>query len=175
MKLKVSRKIQCDRSKEGKCRNSSCQYHYPISSTETSKTTTCCIDEVSQTLGFTEVKPDRILTFTERYKEHNKGETIFGTVWWGFYTFTEFYSQALGILACEGFGFPRGLIYDGYWLVFLSPFVLAYWILLLPMVLVFSIVWLLFWPLFVPLGIWSVFIELPASFLNKKEVDKWKC
>ena len=177
MKLTINRRVRCNLIEEGReCKSESCGHRFSHSCAEGEICKTSCNwnGEILP-VECKEVRASRSLTFSERYKEHNKEGLIFGTVWMGFYTFTEFYRQALGILACEGFGFPKGLIYDGYWLVFLSPLVLVYWILLLPMILVFSVVWLLFWPLFIPLGIWSLFIELPASILNKKEIEHWKC
>lgn len=173
MKLKIESKNACRGSET--CKDTNCRHYGLHSDNSFCKTPYTKHEGKCSLFPCYEAEPERLVTFIERYRDHNKEETIFGTVWMGFYTFTEFYGQALGILACEGFGFPRGLIYDGYWLVFLSPFVLAYWILLLPMILVFSIIWLLFWLLFIPLGLWSILIELPASVLNKKEIEHWKC
>lgn len=62
---------------------------------------------------------------------------------------------------------PKGFIKDGYALVFLSPFVLAYWVILsilyLPCVVLFS-------SLQVVASLWTVLFELPASYLND---EKW--
>ena len=75
---------------------------------------------------------DRELTFVERYKEYNKDGANFGTLWWVYYTFIEFYWQATrstfsAITSASRIGFkgPINIISDGYWLVFLSPFAIA--------------------------------------------------
>lgn len=173
MRLQLNKKFQCERSKEGHCSNSDCKYKSPYSSEESQKYL-CTINGLPTELNTIEVEKDRSLTFSERFLERHKRDTIWCTVWDFYCTFMEFYKQALCILGKEGFSFPIGLIYDGYWLVFLSPFVLAYWILLLPMWVVFSMIWTLLGLLFIPIGLWSLLFELPASLLNKKELEYWK-
>ena len=175
MKLHRKTKVDCPGIIDPPgCRNSECYHHGSHSTNTNCIANSCTYHGVVTVFKCIEVEKERVLTFTERYREKRKEDIIFGTLWHIYDTFTEFYSQSLALLAKEGFGFPVGLIYDGYWLVFLSPFVLAYWILLIPMIAVFSLLWLVLWVLFIPIGIWTLAFEFPASILNKKEVEYWK-
>jgi len=173
MKLKIKSKIQCERSKRGECNNTGCNYYYTFEGEESLKSVECRISGEVQKLTCTEITPGRALTFLERFKENHKRDTIWCTLWDKYRTFTEFYSQVVEIFGSRGMSFPVGLIYDGYWLVLLSPLVLTYWILFIPILLLLSFFWLLLWPIFIPIGIWTVLFELPASILNKKEVELW--
>jgi hypothetical protein len=60
----------------------------------------------------------------------------------------------------------RGLVTDGYWMIFFSPFILTYWIL----------VSILYVPVFLILSalvalsfIYTPIFEFPAGFMNKEK------
>lgn len=137
-----------------------------------------------------QVSPARSVSFLDRYREHNNNKTVFGTLWMGYYTCIEFYWQivkstirAIAATSCVGFKGPMNIIRDGYWLVFLSPFALIYWILLaiisailfiVPILIPMLILVPLCYLMFIPIGIWTVLLELPASLMNKNESEFWR-
>jgi hypothetical protein len=188
MKLKIEAVNICrfaNRCGDDECKHRTKHYH------SNSCNVNCLRDKTEDTSDSCEnVEAERHLTFIERYKEHNNDGAIFGTLWMLYYTCIEFYQQlslavAGRILRFLGIGFagPINMIYDGYWLVFLSPFVLVYWIILsiisfvlllfpiaVPLLLFIPVAYLLF----IPVGVWSLLFELPASLMNKKEKDIWK-
>jgi hypothetical protein len=61
----------------------------------------------------------------------------------------------------------RGLITDGYWMVFSSPFILVYWIIVtllyLPFVIILAIISIIAIP-------YTELIEVPASWMNKESL-----
>jgi hypothetical protein len=63
----------------------------------------------------------------------------------------------------------RGIIHDGYWMIFLSPFVLAYWIIISALYVPFIVLLSLLIVLAVP---YTEIVEVPASWMNKEEI-RW--
>ena len=60
-------------------------------------------------------------------------------------------------------------INDGHWLMLLSPFVFAYWILLTAILATVFIILVSLWCVSL---LWAMFIEFPADCLNKNKIDK---
>jgi len=182
MKLRLNRKVQCEAAlnptqvngEPKNCRNHDCSYYNEYSSDEIDRKINCTFHNERKEFKQVEVKTRRDLTFKERFAENHRRDTNWCTLWDLFRTFMEFYGQVLGYMFSNGFGAIIGLIYDGYWLIFLSPFVLAYWILLLSITTIFALIWLILWLLTIPIIAWSLLLELPASLLNKKEIKYWK-
>jgi len=61
----------------------------------------------------------------------------------------------------------RGFITDGYWMVFSSPFILAYWIIVTILYLPFVIILTIFSIIAIP---YTELIEVPASWMNKESL-----
>lgn len=62
-----------------------------------------------------------------------------------------------------------GLVTDGYFMIFFSPFILAYWALLL---VVYIPLLPLLSALVVASLVWTVIMEVPAAFMNKELTNK---
>ena len=61
----------------------------------------------------------------------------------------------------------RGFITDGYWMVFSSPFILAYWIIVTILYLPFIVILATFSIIAIP---YTELIEVPASWMNKESL-----
>lgn len=74
-------------------------------------------------------------------------------------SFALYYLLHLGLF----YGWPKGKVKDGYFLTFLSPLVIGYWILVTPLILPILLVLLSLWGL---AWIWTALFEFPADILN---------
>jgi hypothetical protein len=88
------------------------------------------------------------------------------------------YGSVLKSLVKNSFGILKSRITDGYWLTFLSPFVLLSWIIALIITATYCVIAL---PLTIPLAlfclpacIWGILFEIPSSFINKRKDLKVK-
>jgi len=86
---------------------------------------------------------------------------------------TSMYGNIFTSLVKGLFGVLKSRIPDGYWLTFLSPFVLLSWIFASVVTAVYSVIAI---PIIIPLSlfvipasIWGLLFELPAGFINKRK------
>jgi hypothetical protein len=114
-------------------------------------------------------------TLVDLYEEKRDGDDkIWGTAW-TYYTALWEYLLMWFIFNCiipvsKGYTIWNGKIKNGYALSFLGIFIFLWWVLVTPFqilsVLLLAITYLLLIPWLIPVGLWSLLFELPASALG---------